>query len=42
MISGILEMDLRKVEGFRVYLEVETQNATKCGRQKMGSQREEI
>lgn len=35
-------MDLRKVEGFRVYLEVETQNTTKCGRLQMGGEREEI
>ena len=42
MVSGILEMDLRKVEGYRVYLEVETQNATKRGRLQMGGEREEI
>ena len=29
MISGILEKDLRKVEGFKVFVEVET---TKCNK----------
>lgn len=34
-----MEMDLRKVEGYRVYVGVET---TKWGRQQVGGEREEI